>query len=563
MSRALFTIGSAALLLCACNGSSDPAGPTGSVAPGTPVTPAGSVTIDEPTGTDVPSTPSTRFLTVPEAPEDSAWPAAQLTREACFADYTRLASLLGTASAIERFHAIGGGRVDVEWIEPDAVSVVTDGPVETRQGAGAVLSGQREADGGTRCAVAGYESYGFADATGRDGTATLQRLDAQALACAPDSTHPDVTIGNIPLFLVEDGEGVHAYGSIGRSYTLVGDGEPFRTRSVRGVSRHTPTDRARPGYLVECGEPARLPGGGSILVAPVVQVPEVAYEGPTAFVGRPWQATARTARDAVDARGVVALRETVARGVRALGTPGPDTVDLACPLGGSAVLSASIGTGHEEHRYAFAGCVLADGTRLDGHHDSDVRRQDEGDSVRRSLEERFSLRIEADAVGGHALLEAYGTVSDALTGKRADACGLLVQESVLRIDVPGMRVDRVAVSALAIEDITNARIEPAGDGGCGRQVHEHAFSDSGQVEQTLGDGTVRRFRVNRTGSVLLDADGVASSSGRDAMIRIYDADNDDSLDIAPDYARADGATITIDRHPGQVRFAGTWRFVER
>jgi len=94
-------------------------------------------------------------------------------------------------------------------------------------------------------------------------------------------------------------------------------------------------------------------------------------------------------------------------------------------------------------------------------------------------------------------------------------------------------------------------------------VHEHAFSDSGQVEQTLGDGTVRRFRVNRTGSVLLDADGVASSSGRDAMIRIYDADNDDSLDIAPDYARADGATITIDRHPGQVRFAGTWRFVER
>jgi len=554
MPRPILSAALVTLLLSACSGSSDPV-----VEPRAESEDGGTGTATG-TGGAWPAD----FHAMPDALDQATQRAAELTREACFADYMRLASLLGTPSSIERFHPVDDARVDVEWVEPGSQPVQSDGPVGVRQGAGAVLEGRRDENGNALCTVSPYESHGLAFAPADAEPMTLARIDGATLACAPDTVRPGVVVENIPLFLIEDRDGAHAYGSMGRRYALLLQGEWFRTESLRKVTRRTLDPEHGATYVVACSAPERLPDGQSILVAPTDPTnpagPLEPFDGPSAFVDRPWQATARTAQETVDAHGVLALRQAVERSVLALGPVGADTLDVACPLGGSATLSARVDADQETHRYAFAACTLADGTYLNGVHDSDLQRQDEGDAIRRSREERFSLLVTAP---DRALLEARGTLSDALTGKRADECGLLVQERVLRIDVPMMRIGPVTVSALAIEDITNARIDAAVQGGCGTQVREFAFSDSARVEQALVGGEVRRFTVNRTGSVLRDDAGMLSSSGSDAIIRIYDGDNDDSLDIAPDFSRTDGASVTIDTHPGRVMFADTWRFVER
>lgn len=310
--------------------------------------------------------------------------------------------------------------------------------------------------------------------------------------------------------------------------------------------------------------PAPAPTPAPIPVPAPAPVRSPAPEGSPRFLGRSWDVTARAAQDVLNARGLGAMRALVESFDAELGLRGSASVDRACPAGGSASATSARTARHEERHYAFAGCEMADGRRLDGVHDLVARIDDEGDSIKRGVEEYFAL---TGTSYGPTALAVTGTSSDALSGRVPDACGLVGQERVLRLDLPSVIVGDVVVAALAVEDITHSRPsspdEPAaGDdpGGCGDQLTEHAFSDSARV---LDDGTGARYVANRTGSVVLDAAGTSSSSGSDASLRVYAPDGDDSLELGPDFAREDGATVTVDEHPGRIRFAATWTFVER
>ena len=178
-------------------------------------------------------------------------------------------------------------------------------------------------------------------------------------------------------------------------------------------------------------------------------------------------------------------------------------------------------------------------------------------TARRSASSRSSTRS-SRARPGHRLAVG-GTLTEAVTGSRPDACALVRRETVLRIDVPAMDVDGVEVRQLAIEDITNLRIVEADDGAsCSRQVTELAFSDSARVTDRRGGEGVRGWRQPHR----LDPPG---RGRRHELLRKRPADPDlpprerrlaRSLAALRHGGRRDGHD-----HPGRVDFDDVWRFL--